>query len=41
MEAVMQLSLVILIAAVVALNVFALWYGSDSRDGDDWINHRA
>jgi hypothetical protein len=37
----MQLSLVILIAAVVALNVFALWYGSDSRDGDDWINHRA
>ena len=35
----METSLVILVAAVVALNVFALWYGSDSRDGDDWTNH--
>lgn len=35
----MQLSLVILVAAVVALNVFALWYGADSTDGDSWTNH--
>lgn len=37
----MEFSLVILVAAIVALNVFALWFGSDSRDGDDWSNHRA
>jgi hypothetical protein len=37
----MEFSLGILIVAIVALNLFALWYGSDSRDGDDWINHRA
>ena len=37
----MEFGLGILIAAIVALNLFALWYGSDSRDGDDWINHRA
>lgn len=35
----MEASLVILIAAVVALNVFALWYGANTRDGDDWTNH--
>ena len=35
----MELSLVVLVAAVVSLNVFALWYGSDTRDGDDWTNH--
>ena len=37
----MEFSLVILVAAIVALNAFALWFGSDSRDGDDWSNHRA
>lgn len=37
----MPVSLIILVAAVVALNAFALWYGADSRDGDDWTNHRA
>ncbi len=37
----MPLSLIILIIAVVALNVFALWYGADTRDGDDWTNHSA
>ncbi len=35
----MQLSLMILVTGIVALNVFALWYGADSRDGDDWIDH--
>lgn len=37
----MDASLGIVIAAIVALNVFAVWYGTDSRDGDDWINHGA
>ncbi len=37
----MQLSLIILVGAIIALNAFALWFGSDSRDGDDWTNHRA
>lgn len=36
----MQMSLIILIALIVILNVFALWWGSDSRDGDDWADHR-
>lgn len=37
----MELSLIILIVAVVALNAFALWYGADSTDGDSWTNHNA
>lgn len=37
----MEFSLVILVAGIVALNAFALWFGSDTRDGDDWIDHRA
>jgi len=41
MEAAVEFSLGILITAIVALNLFALWYGSDSRDGEDWTNHHA
>ena len=37
----MEFSLGILIVAIVALNLFALWYGSDTTDGDNWTNHRA
>lgn len=39
MEAEMEASLVILVAAVIALNAFAVWYGTDSRDGEDWTKH--
>ena len=30
----------VFLGVVVALNVFAAWFGRDSRDGNDWSNHR-
>jgi len=34
MEAVLNL------AMIVVLDMTALWFGKDSRDGNDWVNHR-
>ena len=31
----------IVLGLIVALNLFALVFGKDSRDGNDWVNHRA
>jgi hypothetical protein len=31
---------VLILGVIVLLNVFAFLYGADSRDGDDWVNHR-
>ncbi len=31
----------LVIVGIVLLNVVALVYGRDSRDGNDWIDHRA
>lgn len=31
----------LVIVGIVLLNAVALIFGSDSRDGNDWINHRA
>ncbi len=28
------------VATIVALNVLALWFGADSRDGNDWRHIR-
>ena len=30
----------IVLGIIVALNLFALVYGKDTRDADDWVNHR-
>jgi hypothetical protein len=30
----------VIVGTIVALNVLALWYGADSRDGNDWRNIR-
>jgi hypothetical protein len=30
----------IVLGAIVALNLFALVYGKDTRDANDWVNHR-
>jgi hypothetical protein len=30
----------IVLGIIVALNLFALVYGKDSRDSNDWVNHR-
>jgi hypothetical protein len=35
----MWFGLVILIALVLALDLGAVAFGADSRDGDDWIDH--
>jgi hypothetical protein len=31
----------IVLGLLLALNIFALIYGRDSRDGNDWVNHRS
>jgi hypothetical protein len=31
---------VVILGAIVLLNVLAFLYGADTRDGDDWVNHR-
>jgi hypothetical protein len=30
----------IVLGVIVALNLFALVYGKDTRDANDWVNHR-
>jgi len=30
----------IVLGLIAALNLFALVFGKDSRDADDWANHR-
>jgi hypothetical protein len=29
-----------IVGVLVVLNVAALMFGKDSRDGDDWVQHR-
>jgi hypothetical protein len=36
----MIVSLIIFAVAVAALLVLSARFGVDSRDGDDWLNHR-
>ena len=31
---------VLILGFIVVLDVFALLFGADTRDGDDWVNHR-
>jgi hypothetical protein len=31
---------VLILGVIVLLNVFAYLFGADSRDADDWVNHR-
>jgi hypothetical protein len=32
---------VLILGFIVLLDVFALLFGADTRDGNDWVNHRA
>jgi hypothetical protein len=31
---------VLILGLIVLLNVSALLFGADTRDGNDWVNHR-
>jgi hypothetical protein len=31
---------VLILGFIVLLNVFALLFGADTRDGNDWVKHR-
>ena len=31
---------VLILGSIVLLDVFALLLGADTRDGNDWVNHR-
>jgi hypothetical protein len=31
---------ILILGFIVLLNVFALLFGADTRDGNDWVNHR-
>jgi hypothetical protein len=31
---------ILILGFIVLLNVFALLFGADTRDADDWVNHR-
>ena len=31
---------VLILGIIVVLNVFALLFGADTRDANDWVNHR-
>ena len=35
-----MIALIALVAALIFLNVAVARFGYDSRDGDDWVNHR-
>lgn len=36
----MWIGLVLLLVAVIAVELAAVVFGADSRDGNDWLNHR-
>jgi hypothetical protein len=29
------------LVVIVLADLVAIWYGTDSRDGNDWANHRS
>jgi hypothetical protein len=31
---------ILILGFIVLLNVTAFLFGADTRDGDDWVNHR-
>ena len=31
---------VLILAFIVLIDVLAFLFGADTRDGDDWVNHR-
>ena len=31
---------VLILAVIVVIDMAAFWFGKDSRDGNDWVNHR-
>jgi hypothetical protein len=35
------MEVVLILAVIVLLNVFAFLFGADTRDSDDWVKHRS
>jgi hypothetical protein len=33
--------LLLALVVIVLADLVAIWYGADSRDGNDWTNHRS